>query len=57
MPPAPERKPATDAVQMIEPLPAARMTLLACLMARNGPIRLTRRISIHASAVSSSIAE
>src|SRR5258708_521673 len=55
MPPAPERRPATEAVQMIEPLPAARMIGLACLMAMNGPIRLIRsRLCQKASSTSSS---
>ena len=35
---------------MIEPLPAARMIGLACLMARNGPIRLMRSTSIQKAA-------
>ena len=43
--------PATEAVQMIEPLPLAFITALACLMARNGPIRLTRSTSIQPSGV------
>ncbi len=47
--------PATEAVQMIDPLPAARMIGLACLMARNGPIRLILRTSIQKSGVTSSM--
>ena len=41
--------PATLAVQMIEPLPRSRIAGAACLIARNGPIRLTRRISCQSS--------
>jgi hypothetical protein len=38
--------PATEAVQMIEPLPLGIIAALAYFTARNGPIRFTRRISL-----------
>ena len=47
--------PATEAVQMIEPPPRAFITGAACLIARNGPIRFTRRISCQSSGVCSKI--
>src|SRR3954454_1679817 len=48
---APDFRPATDAVQTIEPDFCAIMCGVAYLIARNGPIRLMRRISIQCSTV------
>ena len=44
---------ATEAVQMIEPPPRSFITGPACLIARNGPIRLTRNISCQSSTLCS----
>src|SRR3954471_21241790 len=54
-PPAPERRPATLAVQMIDPPPRLAIAGAAYLIARKGPIRLTRRISAQSASVCSAI--
>src|SRR3954466_7853622 len=54
-PPAPARSPATLAVQMIDPPPRSFITGAAYLIARNGPMRLTRRISFQSAGLCSKI--
>jgi hypothetical protein len=53
MPPAPDRMPATLAVQMIEPLPRGTMTFAAAWTARKTPTVLMRSTLFQCSAVSS----
>lgn len=53
MQPAPERNPATEAVQMIDPLRCLAILSAECLAARNVPMRLICRICPQRSAVSS----
>src|SRR5262245_5899368 len=50
---APDFRPATDAVQMIDPWPCLVMCGIECFIARNGPIRLTRSTSCQCSGVCS----
>src|SRR5262245_32116311 len=45
--------PATDAVQTIEPAALSRITAAPCLIARNGPIRFTRRTVCQSAALCS----
>src|SRR5882724_2482447 len=52
---APALRPATDAVQTIEPDFCLIMCGIECLIARNGPIKLTRSTSCQCSTVCSGI--
>src|SRR3954453_12554655 len=50
---APALRPATEAVQTIEPYFCLIMCGIECLIARNGPIKLTRNTSCQCSTVCS----